>query len=158
MILKARSAAATVPRRLGLAIIFLSALAGAGCKNFGPSETLTPSVTGRVLAADTQQPLAGVQVSRVVPGQNPATPAKGAQLLQQTRPAVTGTDGAFVLTGREYLTLFARASWWSVRLAFQAPGYVPLQTNYTAAGFPNQTAADPARINVGDVFLKPGAK
>ncbi len=158
MLLKKPSAAVTAPLRLGLAMIGITALAGSGCKNFGPSETFTPSVAGRVLAADTQQPLAGVQVSRVVPGQNPATPVKGAQLLQQARPEMTGADGAFVLSGREYITLFPHASWWSVRLAFQASGYVSFQTNYLATAFTNQTAADPAHINVGEVFLKPEAK
>jgi hypothetical protein len=142
----------------GSGILLLGLLLAAGCNSFGPSECITPQVTGRVLAADTRQPLAGVQVSRVVPGQNPGTPAKGAQLLQSGRPETTAEDGCFILPGEAYVTLFRHSSWWSLRLAFQAPGYAPFQTNYSAASFTNQTAAGAPMINLGNVLLKPGLK
>jgi hypothetical protein len=141
-------------------LIFSSLLSGlliaAGCKSFGPSEWVTPQVTGRVLAADTRQPLAGVQVSRVLPGQGaPATPPNGAQLLQQSRPEITGSDGRFAVPGQAYATLFRHASWWSVRLAFQAPGYALYQTNFTTANVTNSAATGAPKINAGDVYLQP---
>ena len=130
----------------------------AGCKSFGPSECVTPSVTGRVLAADTQQPLAGVRVSRVVPGENPGAPAKGAQLQQQGRPETTAADGVFTLARQSYVTLFRHSQWWSMRLAYQAPGYVSFQTNYWATSFTNKTAVGDSTINVGNVLLKRNSK
>ena len=130
----------------------------AGCKSFGPSECVTPSVTGRVLAADTQQPLAGVRVSRVVPGENPGAPAKGAQLQQQGRPETTAADGVFTLARQSYVTLFRHSQWWSMRLAYQAPGYVSFQTNYWATSFTNKTAVGDSTINVGNVLLKRNPK
>jgi len=136
-------------------ILLLGLLLTTGCTSFGPSECVTPPVTGRVLAADTRQPLAGVQVSRVVPGQNPGTPAKGAQLLQSGRPETTDAAGCFIVPEQSYVTLFRHSQWWSVRLAFQAPGYVPFQTNYSAASFTNRADADTLTVNTGDVFLKP---
>jgi hypothetical protein len=130
----------------------------AGCNTFGPSECVTPPVTGRVLAADTREPLAGVRVSRVVPGENPGTPARGAQLQQQGRPETTAEDGCFIMPGQSYVTLFRHSRWWSVRLAFQAPGYVPFQTNYSASSFTNQAGDGNPIINLGNVPLKPEPK
>lgn len=138
--------------------LLLIGLVAAGCNSFGPSQTATPSLTGRVLGADTQQPLAGVTVSRGSSGQGVSTPAKGAQLLADGRPEITGADGVFVLPGQSYVTLFRHASWWSVRLAFQAPGYVAWQTNYSASTFTNELAAGATTINVGNVSLTPLAR
>ena len=135
-------------------LLLLGLLLAAGCTSFGPSECVTPQVTGRVLAADTRQPLAGVRVRRVVPGQNPGTPAKGAQLLQSGRPETTAEDGCFILPEQSYVTLFRHSQWWSVRLAFATPGYVSFQTNYSAASFTNQIAAGASIINIGNVLLK----
>jgi hypothetical protein len=138
--------------------LLLGLLLVAGCKSFGPSECVTPPVTGRVLAADTRRPLAGVRISRVLPGENPGTPAKGAQLQQQGRPETTAEDGCFIMPGQSCVTLFRHFRWWSVRLAFQAPGYVPFETNYSASIFTNQAAAGAPIINIGNVPLKPEPK
>ena len=135
-------------------------LALTGCQSIGPSSCSTPEVTGRVLAADTQQPLAGVKVIRVMPGQSAATstPVCGAQLLQQGQPEMTGADGRFVVPGRQYVTLFRHASWWSVRLAFQAPGYALFQTNFSTADITNQPDDGAPAVNAGDIVLKPKTK
>lgn len=153
---KKQFAVAALCKRRSLLGLFLGGLLLTGCNSFGPANYVTPSVTGRVLAADTQQPLAGVTVSRVVAGQGVTTgaPAYGAELLSQGRPEITDAEGIFVLSGREYITLFRHAGWSSVRLTFQAPGYATFQTNYTAASFTNQTASDASVINVGEVLLK----
>jgi len=132
-------------------------LLAAGCHAFGPSNCSTPEVTGRVLAADTRQPLAGVSVSRVLPGQSVTVgpPAYGAQQLQAGRPEITGADGRFTVPGASCLTLFRHSSWWSVRLAFQAPGYVLYQTNFSTASLTNLTAASQPSVNAGDILLPP---
>ena len=140
---------------LRFAVMLLAGGCAAGCNSFGPSQTVTPSFTGRVLAADTQLPLAGVTVSRVPTGQGVSPPAKGAQLLQRGRPEITGTDGVFEVPGQSYATLFRHASWWSVRLVFESPGYVSWQTNYSAGSFTNQIAAGATTIDVGNVLLPP---
>ena len=143
-----------------LAGLLFTLLALTGCQSIGPSSCSTPEVTGRVLAADTQQPLAGVKVIRVLPGQNAATstPACGAQLLQQGRSEMTGADGRFVVPGRQYVTLFRHASWWSVRLAFQSPGYALFQTNFSTADITNQPDAGAPMVNAGDIPLQPLAR
>jgi hypothetical protein len=150
------------PRRFSTAwfqlSLLLAALVVAGCKSFGPGNFTTPTVTGRVLAADTRQPLAGVKVIRVVPGQgvNTGTPAHGAQLLQQGPPETTGADGSFVIAGQSYVTLFRHASWWSVKLAFQSPGYDLLQTNFSTANVTNDDGTPV--VNAGDILLQPSLK
>lgn len=144
--------------RLGTGILLPGLLLVVGCNSFGPSECVTPQVTGRVLAADTRQPLAGVQVSRAMPGQNPGTPVKGAQLQQQGRLEITDANGCFTLPSQSCVTLFHHSQWWSVRLAFQAPGHVPFQTNYSAASFTNRADGDASKIDLGNVFLKTAPK
>jgi len=148
------------PVRLELFILLLGLLGVAGCNSFGLTNGVTPQVTGRVLAADTHQPIAGVKVIRILPGQ-PAvgsSPANGAQRLRQGRPETTGADGNFTLSGQEYITFFRHASWWSVKLAFQAPGYTLLQTNFSAADVTNTSDTGAPAVNTGDIFLKPGLK
>jgi hypothetical protein len=140
--------------------LLLGLLVLAGCDSFGPSTCATPQVAGRVLAADTHQPLASVKVIRVLPGQSAATSASacGALRLQQGRPVTTGADGGFVVPGQEYVTLFRHASWWSVRLAFQTPGYVLYQTNFSTANITNLPDAGGPTVNAGDILLAPKTK
>jgi hypothetical protein len=141
--------------KYGVLTMLLFVLTLMGCDSIGPAESTTQSVTGRVLAADTLQPLAGVTVSRVVPGQNIGTPDKGAQLLQQGRPEITGADGVFEVPGESSVTLFRRSDGWSARLMFRAPGYVSWQTNFSADTLTNQTDAGTTVVNVGNVLLRP---
>ena len=141
-----------------LAVLLFAGWFAAGCNSFSPGSTATPSVIGRVLAADTHEPLAGVRVSRVVPGQDTGETPKGAQLLAQGQPAVTDANGNFTVSGREFVTFFRRASSSTERLAFQAPGYALLQTNFPTARFTNQADVAAPVIDVGDVWLKPKAE
>ena len=50
--------------------LLLAAVALAGCKSASFSTYLSPRLTGRVLAADTRQPIADVKVRRVNPAAN----------------------------------------------------------------------------------------
>lgn len=90
---------------------------------------------------------------RVMPGQGGA-PLHGAELMQQGLPEYTDVTGHFVVAGSDYFTLFHRTSWGAVRLSFQAPGYYPLTTNFTALSFTNQAATGAPVVDVGEVLLK----
>ena len=128
-----------------------------GCQWVGFTNNVTPQVSGRIIAADTQQPLAGVQVSRVFRGQpiNPSTPPNGAQLLLQDRPVVTDAQGNFVYPSQSYLTLLKSATWWSLRLSFQAKGYITVQTNFTVTEITGHTADGTPLIDTGNISLRP---
>ncbi len=157
---KFRSQPPQPAKRAGLIGLFLSLLGLVGCQSFGPSSCVQPEINGRVVAADTHQPLAGVRVIRVVPGQaaNAGAPAKGAQMLQQDRPETTGADGSFLVPGQQYMTLFRRSTWWSVRLSFQAPGYITCQTNFSTGSFTNLPDGSDPVLNAGDILLQPLSK
>ena len=128
-----------------------------GCQSFGFFNDATPQVSGRVLAVDTQKPLTGVKIVRGSLGQPPqvASQPKGAQLLQANRPVLTDTNGDFILPGRSYVTFFRPANGWSVRLSFQAAGYVSFQTNFMTADISSNSPAGEPLILTGDILLKP---
>ena len=156
--MRLKTATAGISFRPALAGCLFALLLAAGCSSIGPSENVTPSLTGRVLAAETRLPLRGVTVTRVTPGQSAGAPTKGGQLLVEGRPEITGADGVFVVPGQSYAKLFLHASGWSVRLAFQAPGYVSWRTNFTSASFTNQAATGAGTVGVGEVLLAPSPK
>lgn len=87
------------------------ALCLAGCQTNSPSQYVSPRVTGRVLDAQTHQPVADVQVSRVSANEDlrALDVPKGGQAME-TAPAVrTGADGTFVLDSERSLTFFRRS-------------------------------------------------
>jgi len=143
-----------------LAGVIVAALGAAGCGSVGLSNYTTPPVAGRVLAEDTRQPLAGVKVIRLQPGQSAeaGSPANGAQLLLQGRPELTGADGSFVLPGRDYVSFIKHSGRWSVRLAFQAAHYATLQTNYTESDITTNSPLAVPEVKAGDILLKPLSK
>ena len=140
-----------------MGLLLMLALAGlfTGCGSVGVFHAVTPTVSGRVLAADTRQPLAGVQIIRVLPGQGVggSRPAKGAELLQAGRPIYTDAAGNFVLAGKTNLTWWRPAGAGAVRLAWLAPGYVTGQTNLISPK--TGASAAGAEISTGDILLKP---
>jgi len=144
----------TVNRQL---VLLLFAAALAGCQSGKLSHYISPQVTGRVLAADTGQPLAGVRVRRVVPmaiaGED--TPAKGGQLLMQSSARQTDADGRFVIDGERDIALFRHPAWWSVTLSFTADGYRFYQTNYTSANLSGHSPEGEPLVNAGDILLNP---
>lgn len=131
-----------------------------GCGSVGFSHYSTPQIAGRVLAADTGQPLAGAKVIRLQPGQSAdqGRPVNGAQLLLQDRPETTGADGRFVLRGREYVSLLKPSGRWSARLAFQAAHYTMLETNFTKTNIASHPPSGTPMVQVGDILLEPLSK
>ena len=140
--------------------LLLAAIALTGCKSVSVSNYISPRVTGRVLAADTRQPIANVRVRRV----NPAADldfddsAKGGQKMESTGAVRTDQQGKFMLDAERDLSLFQQQVWFSVMVSFQRDGYSTLRTNFTAASS-TTTAPDGAPVvNAGDILLHPASR
>jgi hypothetical protein len=140
---------------LSLLLVVLS-----GCQSGKFTHYTSPEVTGRVLAADTHQPLANATVQRAGSGQNfePFGPPKGGQLLMQTGGARTDADGKFVLDAKSVFAFFRQPGWWTVPVTFSHSGYESFSTNYTGANVTSHTEAAAPVVNAGDILLHPLAR
>jgi hypothetical protein len=147
----AQPAAGPPLRAIGL-LMLLGAVAGCGSL----SHYVSPRVTGRVLDAETHQPLSEARVRRLSSYRNPNAdqPVKGGQFLEQPAPILTGPDGTFVLESEHTLTLFRRQSWYSLTLSFEHRGYDQVLTNYTLGQSTNTSTGEPV-IEAGDILLPP---
>lgn len=135
----------------------LLTVALAGCQSGKLSHYISPRVTGRVLAADTHQPLPGATVRRVGPYQTDgeSTAPKGGQLMMRPSGVRTDADGRFVIDGERDIALFRQAGWWSVMISFTADGYRFFQTNYTSAGVSSVSPEGEPLVDAGDILLQP---
>jgi hypothetical protein len=135
--------------------LLLSAVALAGCKSVSVSNYISPRVTGRVIAADTGQPIPNVKVKRVNPAadQDFDDPAKGGQKMQSAGGVRTDQQGKFMLDAERDLTLFQQQVWFSVMVSFQRDGYLTLRTNFTAASATTNASDGAPVINAGDILL-----
>jgi hypothetical protein len=138
----------------------LLTVALAGCQSGKLSYYSSPRVTGRVLAADTHQPLADATVRRVVPmpSDGEDTPPKGAQLLMRPAGVRTDADGRFALEAERVVAMFRRVGWYSVMVSFECSGYGSLQTNFAIASFNTRTPEGVPLVNAGDILLQPKPK
>ena len=134
----------------------IAACVVAGCKSTSPSQYISPRVEGRVLDAQSRQPIGGVIVRRVKPGAEAATGEvpKGAQAMAQAPDVRTGKDGAFTLASDRSLQLFRRSGWYSVAISFKHAGYASFMTNYTRANATNTPGGEPL-VRTGDILLVP---
>jgi hypothetical protein len=128
----------------------------AGCVSSSPSQYVSPRVTGRVLDAQTQQPIKGVSVQRLTPDQDPGVDEamKGGQIIAQTLAVRTGSNGRFVLSSERDLALFRELGWSSVSVAFDHPGYERFVTNYTLIDAIVTPKGEPL-VKAGDIRLRP---
>ncbi len=135
----------------------LAVLAFGGCKSRPFSVSVSPRVTGCVLAADTRQPLADVKVVRVEPQQERGStePAKGAQTLQAQIVVRTDRDGRFVLETERVLAPFWKEGWFSVDLRFEHPGYERFQTNYSYLNLSTNSWQGRLALSAGEILLRP---
>jgi hypothetical protein len=142
-------------RVLGLGLVML-ALALAGCQSTSPSQYIAPRVEGRVVDAQSHQPIAGVRVQRVTPDQNPNVDQTrpGDRALEQTPGVSSRKDGTFVLDSERDLELFRRTGWYSVTLSFTHSGYAPMTTNYSLVNATNTPTGEPL-VRAGDILLAP---
>ena len=130
-----------------------------GCQSGKVIHYTSPEITGRVLAADTHQPLVNATVQ--LGDANPFEafgPPKGGQLLLQTGVVRTDADGRFVLASKSVFAVFRQPGWWSVPVTFSHSGYEMFQTNYTGTNVTGHSDAGAPVVNAGDVLLKPESK
>jgi hypothetical protein len=134
-----------------------AALALTGCKSVLVSTYISPRVTGRVLAADTRQPIANVKVKRVNPAatQNYDDPTKGGQRMESAGGVRTDPQGKFILDAERDLTLLQQQVWFSVTVSFQREGYLTLRTNFTAAHTTTNAPDGAPVVSAGDILLHP---
>lgn len=138
-----------------LALLLLT-VALAGCSSIGHSYYSSPRVTGRVLAAETHQPLPDAIVKRVVnyPTDGEDTAPKGGQLLIRFDGVRSDAHGRFALDAVKVATLFRRGGWQSVTVSFACNGYESFQTNFTPAQIEERSPEDVPVVEAGDISLK----
>ena len=141
-------------------IVFcLAAVVLAGCKSMPLSPFVFPRVTGRVLAADTSQPLAGVTVKSGAQASGyRGMPPKGGELLMAKASVRTDRDGRFTLETERVLTPFRGAGWFSAQLLFERPGYERFRTNYSTRNVRTNSPNGEPLLDAGDILLHPVSK
>ena len=117
-------------------------------------------MTGRVVAADTRQPIADVKIKRVNANANQSydDPAKGGQRMEAASGTRTDPQGRFVLDGERDLTLIQQQVWFSVAVSFQHEGYQTLRTNFTVSNVMSNAPDGAPLVNAGDILLHPGSQ
>jgi hypothetical protein len=140
---------------LGLAVLALG-----GCKSRPLSVCVSPRMTGRVLAADTGQPLADVKIitSGRTEDYNRTAPPKGGQVLKSKPTVRTDRDGRFVLESERVLAPFSGSGWFSVQFFIDQPGYERFLTNYSYLNLRTNTWKGKPVLETGDIRLQPTAK
>jgi hypothetical protein len=141
-------------------MLCLAALAVTGCKSRPFSVAVSPRLTGRVVAADTGQPIADVLVRNLdQPDSASGTvPPKGGQLLHGKTTVRTDRDGQFALEAERVLAPFGGTGWFSVRLAFEHAGYERFLTNYSYLNLGTNSANGQPGLNAGNILLRPSSK
>jgi hypothetical protein len=138
-----------------LSVALLCLFVAAGCKSWTPSPCISPRIEGRVVDADTHQPLAKVKIT-VNPGAKLDTgeSPRGAQSISRERAIATDRDGKFVLDSEHDLVLLRRVTWYSVTLAFDRDGYDRLLKNFTLADVGTNSPTREPLIQTGDIPLQ----
>lgn len=141
---------------LGIAVISLGGVMCVlcGCKSRPLGPYSSPRVTGQVLVAGTDQPLAHTTVIRGARKPDVDSPAKGAELLVRQAPARTGSDGRFTIPGYRVLSVIRGSGWSQVQLIFEHPRFLRLRATYPLAMATNSANGEPL-LDVGKVFLTP---
>ena len=143
-----------------LLVLCLAALALAGCQSHPLSLCVSPRVTGRVVAADSRQPLADVKIRSGERAQDfdGAVPPRGGERLMAKAAVRTDPDGRFVLETERVLTPLRGSGWFSVQLSFELPGYERFQTNYSCLNLGTNSWKGESVLDAGNILLKPAAK
>jgi hypothetical protein len=143
-----------------LFVLGLAALALTGCKSNPLLQTVSPRVTGRVLAADTGRPLADVKIrtGEEIDAFNSTSPPKGAERLRANATVQTDPEGRFILETQHALTPFRGSGWFSVQLSFDCPGYERFLTNYSLLNLGTNTLNGESVLDAGNIRLHPARK
>jgi hypothetical protein len=148
------SAESRISREITLSLLLVALC---GCQSGDYNHYTAPEVTGRVLAADTHQPIANARVIRTGGNNNadPIGPPKGATLMIQPVPVMTDADGRFLLESKSVFALFRNAGWWTAPVTYQHAGYQTFSTNYTASNVTTNIPAGVPVVDAGDILLRP---
>ncbi len=140
---------------LALGCIMLACLWG-GCKSTSPSQYISPRVEGRVLDAQSRQPIKDVQVRRLAASENyrAEDPPKGGEMIKKAPAVRSAADGTFVMASVRDIAFLQTIGWYSISLSFQHPAYERFVTNYTLAKATN-TANGEQLVRTGDILLTP---
>lgn len=143
-----------------LLVLCLAALALAGCQSHPLSATVSPRLTGRVLAADTGQPIADVKIRNLDQADRASNtmPPKGGQMLQVEAAIRTDQDGRFILEKKQVLAPFSGTGLFSVQLSFEHAGYERFVTNYSYLNLGTNTVNGRPGLSAGNILLRPAAK
>lgn len=144
----------------GVLFVAMAALTLVSCRTKKlPSVYIAPRVHGRVLDAETQQPVEGVRVQRVRADESlrDLEPPKGGQMMDQPPHVRTGADGKFALASARDVALLRKIGWYSVSLSFENPHYERLVKTYTLTNATLNAAGEP-EVNAGDVKISPRPK
>ena len=143
---------------VALSLGIVACLSG-GCKSSSPSQYVAPRVEGRVLDAQSHQPIKDVQVRRRAADDNyrAEDPPKGAEMIKKAPPVRTAADGTFVMESLRDIALLQTIGSYSLNLTFQHPAYERFFTNYTLARATNTASGEPL-VKTGDILLIPLAK
>lgn len=127
-----------------------------GCKSNSPSRYVSPRVIGRVLDAETRQPIGGVEVKRVVPDYDAGTmdQVRGGEIMARQQPLRTSADGSFNLDSEKTLSVFRQIAWFTAEISFKHRNYETCITNYTPRDAVFQASGE-GIIYAGDIHLKP---
>ena len=135
----------------GLLILVL-----AGCQSGRFTHYTAPQISGRVLAADTRQPLANAQVQHAEMQKfEPFGSPKGGAVLMQSSGVQTDAEGRFIMPGESVLAIFRQPGMWSVPVIVSCSGYQSFTTNYTGTKVISHSATGVPEVEAGDIWLQP---
>lgn len=136
------------------------ALVSAGCQSHPLSLVTAPRVVGRVVAADTGQPLADVKVRSGEPAEDfaGAMPPKGGERMMAKTAVRTDSEGRFVLDTERVLTPFRGSGWFAVQLSFERAGYERFLTNYSYLNLGTNSWKGESVLDAGKILMQPAPK
>jgi hypothetical protein len=128
----------------------------AGCQSGKFTHYTAPQISGRVLAADTQKPLAKAQVQRADKQKfEPFGSPKGGEILMQNNGVQTDAGGRFMMPAESVISVFRQPGMWSVPLIVSCSGYESFATNYSGTDMLKFSATGVPEVDAGDILLKP---
>jgi hypothetical protein len=127
------------------------------CKT-SPSQIVSPRVVGRVVDAQTRQPIKDVTVRRGNGSQARKTSEvrHGGEMMQAPDEVNTRADGTFALASVKDLG-FGSVGWYIVTVTFEHPRYQSFTASYTQTNAV-VSAGGETEVKTGDVTLMPVSK
>jgi hypothetical protein len=137
--------------------LLLGACALLACKS--DSQYISPRVEGRVVDAQSHQPIGNVQVRRLSSNESYRVmdPPHGGEMMEKAPAVRTAPDGGFIMDSERDFAPLSKVGWYSVNLSFQHPAYQGCMMTYTVADATNTAKGEPL-VKAGDIQLIPLSK